>query len=88
MDSLVGGSKRAGYKRFLYAVKLLLVSYRIVVNEEKQFKIQIKMCYLLEVYLKPLGMHCATLIFLKRGFYDRAEGNEENKIKKKLLEIK
>lgn len=40
--------------------------------------------YLLEVYLKPLGMHCATLIFLKRGFYDRAEGNESKQNQKEI----
>lgn len=31
--------------------------------------------YLLKVYVKPLLMHYAALIFLSRGFYDRAEGN-------------
>lgn len=30
---------------------------------------------LVESYLKRLLIHYASLVFLSRGFYDRAEGN-------------
>lgn len=50
-----------------------------MVNEEKNKLLKLKLkcmtCYLLKVYLKSLLMHYATLIFLSRGFYERAEGN-------------